>query len=250
MSLDRKFVIVGATSAIARHCAHAWLAAGPADFILVGRDAVRLERAASDLRSRSPDSAVRSIVADFLAADAIRGVVDTCVAEDAVETVLIAHGMLPEQTLCEQDLDIARDAIEINAVSPVLFAEAFAGAMATANSGTLVLIGSVAGDRGRKSNYVYGASKGLIERYAEGLQHRLAASAVRVVLIKPGPTRTPMTAHLGAQAGGLADVDAVARQMVRAIDRGVALAYVPGKWRWIMAVIRRLPRALFNRLDI
>ena len=87
-------------------------------------------------------------------------------------------------------------------------------------------------------------------RDAEGLQHRLAGTAVRVVLVEPGPTDTPMTAHLKAQGARLADVQEVARQTVAAIEAGKALAYVPGRWRWIMLVIRHLPRAVFNRMKI
>jgi hypothetical protein len=114
----------------------------------------------------------------------------------------------------------------------------------------LALIGSVAGDRGRKSNYVYGAAKGMVTRYAQGLQHRFAGSAVKVVLIKPGPTDTPMTTHLKAQGAKLTPVEEVAKGIVDAINRGQAVAYVPGKWRLIMWVIRHLPGFVFNKLNI
>ena len=112
------------------------------------------------------------------------------------------------------------------------------------------MIGSVAGDRGRRSNYVYGAAKGLVERYLEGLRHRLAGTGVRVVLVKPGPTDTPMTAHLKSAGVRLAPVEQVAADIVRACDRGRAVVYTPAKWALIMAVIRNLPRAVFDRMDI
>jgi decaprenylphospho-beta-D-erythro-pentofuranosid-2-ulose 2-reductase len=99
-------------------------------------------------------------------------------------------------------------------------AEAFAKHMARGDHGTLALVGSVAGDRGRKSNYVYGAAKGLVTRYAQGLQHRFAGTGVKVVLIKPGPTDTPMTAHLKVQGAKLATVEDVAHKIVEAIERG------------------------------
>jgi hypothetical protein len=114
----------------------------------------------------------------------------------------------------------------------------------------LALIGSVAGDRGRKSNYVYGAAKGMVTRYAQGLQHRFTGSAVKVVLIKPGPTDTPMTTHLKAQGAKLTPVEDVAKGIVNAINREQAVAYVPGKWRLIMSVIRHLPGFVFNKLNI
>ena len=130
----------------------------------------------------------------------------------------------------------------------MLFAEAFVQRMAHQAGGTVALIGSVAGDRGRKSNYVYGAAKGLVERYAQGLQHRFGAGPLTVVLVKPGPTATPMTAHLpGAK---LAPVEHVARDIVAGIARGQAVVYTPGKWRLVMLVIRHLPAFIFNKMDI
>jgi short-subunit dehydrogenase len=108
----------------------------------------------------------------------------------------------------------------------------------------------VAGDRGRQSNYAYGAAKGLVSRYAEGLQHRLAGSNVRVVLVKPGPTDTPMTAQFKAQGMRLASVEEVAEAIVKGAERGLPMVYAPGKWKYIMLIIRHLPRFIFNRMKI
>jgi short-subunit dehydrogenase len=122
--------------------------------------------------------------------------------------------------------------------------------MEKAGRGTLGLIGSVAGDRGRKSNYVYGSAKGLVTRYAQGLQHRLAATPVKVVLIKPGPTETPMTAQLKQQGAKLACVEQVAQAICSGMAQGRAVVYAPAKWALIMMIIRHLPRWIFNKLDI
>ncbi|VXC06229.1 Short-chain dehydrogenase [Pseudomonas sp. 8AS] len=246
----KRIVIIGATSAIAEHCARLWLANAPADITLVGRNRARTERVATDLRVRSSDSLLRVLTADFNDPQAIRQLVDGIVAEQTVDTVLIAHGSLPDQQNCQSDLQACTEALMVNGVSPVLFAEAFAGHMEQANHGTLAIIGSVAGDRGRKSNYAYGAAKGLITRYAEGLQHRLVKTAVKVVLIKPGPTDTPMTAHLKQQGGKFSDVADVARVIVDGIAKNKALVYAPGKWALIMLVIRSLPNFVFNKMDI
>lgn len=250
MNQKQKIVIVGATSAIAEHCARLWASERPVDLTLLGRDAARLERVAADLRVRSPQSELRVQAAEFLAPAGIEAAVARSVAGGAPDIVLVAHGSLPDQAACQDDLQACREALEINALSPALYAEAYARVLAQAGRGTLALIGSVAGDRGRKSNYVYGAAKCLVTRYAQGLQHRLAATDVRVVLIKPGPTDTPMTAHLKGQGARLAPVEDVARQIVAAIRKGVSVAYVPGKWALIMWVIRHLPARIFNRLDI
>ena len=245
-----RVVIVGATSSIAEHCARIWVQAGPIDLTLVGRDGARLERVAADLRVRSPQSEIRVRQASFLGPASIQETVAEIVAPSPVDRVLIAHGFLPDQGACQSDLSACAQALEVNGISPVLFAEAFAGHMAAAGGGTLAMVGSVAGDRGRKSNYVYGAAKGLVTRYMQGLQHRFAGTAVRVVLIKPGPTDTPMTAHLKAQGARLASVEAVAAEIVDAVARGSAISYVPGRWRIIMWVIRHIPTALFHKLNI
>jgi short-subunit dehydrogenase len=122
--------------------------------------------------------------------------------------------------------------------------------MTQQNHGTLVLIGSVAGDRGRRSNYVYGASKGLVTRYAQGLQHRFAGTPVKVILVKPGPTDTPMTADFKAKGMKLASVEDVAKSIVSGVAAGKTVIYAPGKWGLIMMVIRHLPNIIFNRMNI
>lgn len=240
-------VIIGASSAIAEHCARHWLSQ-PVDLVLVGRDAAKLQAIADDLRVRSPQSDIAVQQADFQDPSAIATLAAALAAGRHIDIVLIAHGNLPQQRLCEQDLAASQSALLVNGVSPVLFAEAFAMQLERQQHGTLAVIGSVAGDRGRKSNYVYGAAKGLVDRYVQGMQHRFARSGVTVVLIKPGPTATPMTAQLPAR--GLAPVDAVARCIVDGIAAGKPVIYAPRKWWLIMMVIRHLPRFVFNKLDI
>jgi decaprenylphospho-beta-D-erythro-pentofuranosid-2-ulose 2-reductase len=246
----KKIVIVGATSSIAEHCARRWAQSTALELTLVGRNRDKLEQVAADLRVRSPDSLIEVREADFLDASSIRALADDIAATHGLDTILIAHGSLPDQRACQWDLAACEDALALNGTSPALFAEAFAGHLQKAGRGTLAVIGSVAGDRGRKSNYVYGAAKGMLERYLQGLQHRLAGSAVKVVLIKPGPTDTPMTSHLRQAGTRLAGVEDVARAIVAGIDRGAAVVYAPAKWWLIMQVIRHLPRFVFHRMNI
>lgn len=250
MNPTTRIVIVGATSAMAEHCARLWIQEPAVHLTLLGRDLARTERVAADLRVRNPQASVHAAQTHFTDPVAIQATVDGLAAQGRFDVVLIAHGHLPEQSLCEQDLLRCQDALVVNAVSPALFAEAFAHHMALANHGTLAMIGSVAGDRGRKSNYVYGAAKGLVTRYAQGLQHRFAGTAVKVVLIKPGPTDTPMTAHLKSQGAKLASVEQVAGDTVRAIARGQAILYTPKPWFVVMMVVRHLPAFVFNKLNI
>lgn len=235
---------------MAEHCARIWAEQKPVDLILVGRDTGKLELIAMDLRVRSPQSTVCVMKTDFLDARAIQATVSQIVLQIPVDVVLIAHGFLPDQVECQDDLLACQDALVVNGVSPVLFAEAFAKAMARNHRGTLALIGSVAGDRGRQSNYTYGAAKNMVARYAQGLQHRFAGTNIKVVLIKPGPTDTPMTAHLKARGTTLTPVEDVAKQIVSAVDKGCAIAYIPGKWKLIMWIIVHLPNKIFNKLKI
>lgn len=246
----KKIVIVGATSSIAEHCARLWATNTSVDLILIGRDAQRTEQVAIDLRIRSPESSIQVLMADFINPIGIQSLVDEIVSSGPIDYVLIAHGSLPSQPDCQSNIKASSEALYINGISPVLFAEAFANHMQQANKGTLGIIGSVAGDRGRKSNYVYGAAKGLVTRYAQGLQHRLASSNVKVVLIKPGPTDTPMTAQLKEQGAKLASAEDVAKSIVNGMSKGVPVVYAPAKWALIMMIIRHLPRFVFNKMDI
>ena len=250
MKAKKRIVIVGATSAIAGHCARLWAIENPLEIVLLGRNQEKLDRVSSDLKVRAADTTITSITGNFFDPTQIQTVVDQIFSQGNVDIALIAHGSLPDQEECQLDLKLCIEALEVNGISPVLFAEAFAMQMQKANSGTLAVIGSVAGDRGRKSNYVYGAAKGLVTRYVQGLQHRLANTKVKVVLIKPGPTDTPMTAGLKAQGTKLASVDDVARMIVSGIAHGKSVVYAPGKWALIMMVIRHLPKAVFDKMDI
>lgn len=246
----KKIVIVGAGSSIAEHCARRWAAQSPSEIVLAGRDAGRIEHIAQDLRVRAPFAAVRIVQGDLLAPDRVEAMIDEIHRDGPVDLALIAHGALPDQLECQRSLRATSETILVNGLSPVLFAEAFAGRMQQAGRGTLAIVGSVAGDRGRKSNYTYGAAKGLVARHAQGLQHRLVGSGVSVVLVKPGPTDTPMTSHLKRQGARLAPVEQVADDIVRGIARRKRVVYAPGRWAVVMQVMRHLPDFVFNRMDI
>lgn len=250
MSERKKIVIVGATSAMAEHCARLWLVKEPAELVLVARDAARAARVATDLKVRSPQSVISVVESGFVEPEDIRATVSRISGSGPVDIALIAHGSLPDQAECQTSLEACREAIAVNGLSPVLFAEAFASEMEKAGRGTIAVIGSVAGDRGRRSNYAYGAAKGLVTRYVQGLQHRFAGKSVKAVLIKPGPTDTPMTAHMKFNGAKLAPVEDVARQIVDGIQAGKSVIYAPGKWWLIMMIIRHLPSFIFNRMNI
>lgn len=246
----KRIVIVGATSGIAKECARIWVKESPVELTLVVRDTSRAQALVSDLLVRSPNSKIDAISTDFTSPAAIKGLVDAVYQSKTIDIVLIAHGTLPEQAECESNLELCNDTLEINGVSPCLFAEAFANVMQHQGKGSIAIIGSVAGDRGRKSNYIYGAAKGLVSRYAEGMQHRFASSRLNITLIKPGPTATPMTEKMRANGMKMAPADLVAKEIVEGIAKGKAVIYTPKKWQIIMLIIRHLPSFVFNKLNI
>lgn len=248
--MSKHIVIIGATSAIAEHCARIWVRQNNIAMTLVGRVESKLEAIAKDLLVRAPTLNIATQVSDFNDPIKITEFVQALAAKHAIDYVLIAHGNLSDQQACQSDISQLNQSLQINAISPILFAEAFAQLFEQQGRGHLAVIGSVAGDRGRQSNYIYGAAKGLIARYLEGMQHRFANTAIRISVIKPGPTDTPMTAAFKARGVALASVESVAERIVAGMESGKPVIYAPAKWALIMLIIRHLPRFVFNRLRI
>lgn len=250
MGTVRSVAIVGATSGIARESARLWAHQGVDRIVLIGRDAAALDTIAADLRVRGTAASVEIVVNTLTEVSAIEPAVDGVFNSGPIDTVLIAHGWMGSQDEGQSDLAHAAQVLEVTAVSPALWAEAFAQRFEKVGSGRIGLIGSVAGDRGRRTNYIYGSAKALLGAYAEGMAHRFAGTGVSVTSIKPGPTDTPMTSELKAKGARLAPVRAVARAIVDGLEKRRPVVYAPGLWRLIMFVIRGLPRPVFNRLSI
>ena len=246
----KRIVIIGATSAIAQECAKAWIKESPKHLTLIVRDANKGRRVQDDLQVRSPQSKIEIVQTSFINTVEIEKTVCDIAKQGAIDIALIAHGSLPKQSECQNNLALCKDALEVNGISPVLFAESLATVMEKAKQGTIAIIGSVAGDRGRRSNYAYGAAKGLVARYAQGLQHRFADSLIKVVLIKPGPTDTPMTVSLKQKGVKMASAEQVAKSIIQGIAKKKVLIYAPGKWQLIILAVQHIPNFIFNKLDI
>lgn len=246
----RHIVIIGATSALGKACAQLWAGEPGNRLTLVARNPEALGLLAEELRKAQPRSRFDIVASDLRnEANFSKMVSQTC--STAPDIVLIALGYYPDQKQCLQDTRLVRRTIEMNATLPSMLAEAFASAMEKNGHGTLGVIGSVSGDRGRRSNYIYGSAKAMLHCYVEGLQHRLGSGPVRVVLIKPGPLNTSkLPAASRRPLVPLADPAAVAWQVVRSIEARVPVVYTPSRWRWIMLLIRLIPGWLFRRLDI
>jgi len=243
-----RILILGATSAIAQ--AYARRRAPGSDFVLAARREDRLAAIAADLKASGAASA-ELFVTDLAAMERIEeGVADLRARFGAIDEVIIAYGMLGEQAAAEQDLAQARALIDSNFTSAALWVLALLKGRAENTPLTIVGIGSVAGDKGRAGNFIYGAAKAAFDRFLEGLQHKYDGSAVRIVRVKPGFVDTPMTA--GIEKGGplWATPDRVAADIERAVAKRRRVVYTPWFWWVIMMIIRHLPWFVFRRLKI
>jgi short-subunit dehydrogenase len=244
-----KILILGATSAIAQAYARRRAANG-ADFMLAGRRNDRLSAIAADLRACGAASA-ETIVSDLVEMENIEGQGrDIRVRFGEPDEVIIAYGVLGEQASAERDLGQARGIIDSNFTSAALWILALLKDRPADHKLIIVGIGSVAGDRGRASNFIYGSAKAAFDRFLEGLAQKYDGSPVHIVRVKPGLVDTPMTA--GIQKGGplWATPDRVAADIERAIENGRRIVYTPWFWWPIMMIIRHLPWFVFRRLRI
>lgn len=244
-----RVIILGGTSAIAEATARLY-AAERADILLVGRDADKLAAIAADLAVRGASRA-ETAIADLAApGDAVAALADYVSRLGGVDHILIAYGILGEQAVAARDPAAADRILTINFNSAAAWCLAAANLIEAQGRGSLVVLGSVAGDRGRRQNFIYGAAKAGLAALVEGIAHRFAATGPRAVLVKPGPTITPMTEGMVRKGLLWAKPEDVAKVVRRAADKGGPVVYAPGFWRLIMLIIRFLPAPIFNRLDI
>ena len=242
-------VVLGATSAIAQAYARRRAAAGTR-FALAGRRQERLGVVAADLLARGA-AAAEPVTMDLAATGEIERAVEMIHARfGPPREIVIAYGILGEQAALERDLSAAHAALEVNFTSAALWLLAFLKRRDAAQPLTAVVIGSVAGDRGRRTNFIYGAAKGGLDIFVQGLAHAYAGTPVRFVMVKPGFVDTPMTAAFVKGGPLWSSPDRVAADIDRAVRRGARVVYTPWFWRPIMAVIRRLPWFVFRRLKI
>ena len=244
----RRVLIIGATSAIAEATARL-LAQEGAAFYLVARNQERLQSVADDLRVRSANR-VDTAVLDVTDYPAHAGIIEQAAATlGEIDIALIAHGTLPDQQACEASAEETRRQIEVNALSVIALLTELANRCAQQGHGTIAVISSVAGDRGRQSNYVYGCAKAAVSTFLQGLRNRLHGSGVHVMTVKPGFVDTPMTREF--RKGALwASPERIARGIVRGIERRKDVVYLPGFWRFVMRIIREIPEPVFKRLSL
>jgi decaprenylphospho-beta-D-erythro-pentofuranosid-2-ulose 2-reductase len=246
--MTRRVLILGATSGIAQETSRCF-AVERAKLFLVARDEKKLKALTDDLKIRGAQ-AVETFCAD-LTDHSVQAVIISraMTAWDGLDAALIAHGTLIDQLSAENDPALLRESIEINYCSIVALLTQLGAVFEAQRSGVLAVIGSVAGDRGRRSNYIYGSAKAAIATFVGGMRLRLSPAGVQVVLFKPGWVSTPMTAHL-RQNFLFISAEQAGRSIYKRMLSPRAVVYLPWYWKWIMAIIRSLPESVVLKLNL
>jgi len=247
-SASQKVVVLGATSGIALEVQRQLARLG-CELLLVARSEQRLEAVQSDLLARGAKQ-VLTCTADLAAIENHAGIFDFVRRSfPDYDTVLLAYGAMHDQKDSEASVDVLLEELQVNYVSAAAILTLFADDLERRRSGCIAAITSVAGDRGRRANYVYGSAKGALSLFLQGLRSRLHPAGVKVLTIKPGPVETPMTDHLSS-AARFAEPERVARDIVRALERrSPDVVYTPKIWRYVMAAVEHIPESVFKRLS-
>lgn len=245
----KNILILGATSGIAHACARRW-ASPDHHLLLVGRDKEKLNEVATDLQVRGAGkvSALTLDLADSIQISQLMPWLEEHIHQ--LDIALIAHGTLPDQQRCQDDIAYAAEQFSINGGSAILLLTLLAQKFEIQRCGSIAVISSVAGDRGRPSNYLYGAAKAAVSTFTSGLAAKMAKIGVQVLDIKPGFVATPMTRGLPLPKALVVSADVVAQQIVAAIGSRKTVIYTPRFWSLIMLIIRLIPRPVFNRLKL
>ena len=242
-----KFVLLGATRGMGRALGR-FVAQRSERLFLLGRSDKQLKRTAADLEIRGADGPVKTAVCDLLKPETFAPALEAAEEEfGGLETVVVTAGLFGTQEQLEADPQFAARLLAADFTNTVLFCEEARKRLLARGGGTLCVFSSVAGERGRKPVVLYGSAKAGLSRYLEGLDHKFRAEGLKTVCVKPGFVKTGMTAGLDPPplAGEPEDV---ARRVFRAIERGQPEIYAPPTWRWVMCVIRNLPRFVMRRI--
>jgi decaprenylphospho-beta-D-erythro-pentofuranosid-2-ulose 2-reductase len=242
-----KVAFLGATRGMGRALARLMASRGDQVFLL-GRDSEDLARSARDLEARAGIGRVGTTPCDLERPESFAPALDAAEAAlGGLDAVVVTAGLFATQDALEEDVALAQRLLLVDFTNTVAFCEHARKRLLARGGGTLCVFSSVAGERGRKPVVLYGAAKAGLTRYLEGLDHKFRAAGLRTVCVKPGFVKTSMTD--GLQPPPFAgEPEGVARTVVRAIDRGTPVVYAPGMWRWVMLVIRNLPRAVMRRI--
>jgi len=245
-----KILIIGATSAIAEACARKF-ATEEKTLFLYGRDEKRLNEIGKDLSVRG---AKKVFVDTFKAEEHLNQaneMIENAISKlNGFDTVVLAHGILPDQKKCEQSFIQTQKTLDINFLSMVTYLTVLGEYFKKQQGGNIVVISSVAGDRARKSNYIYGTSKGALSLFCDGLRSRLYKDNINVLTVKPGFVDTPMTTLIEPKGVLWAKPEKIADDILNGVKNKKTIIYSPWFWKWIMLIIRFLPNIVINRINI
>lgn len=246
--MSKRILVIGATSKIGEAMARLF-AAEKASFLLVARDEKKLQSVKNDLTARGAKK-VETLILDLLDFAKHKCILPAAIKElQSIDIVLVSHGLLGDHKQCQDSFAQAETVLKTNFLSTVSILTDIANYFEKKRAGTIAVISSIAGDRGRRSNYIYGASKGGLSIFLEGLWHRLVTKRVHVVNIKPGFVDTPMTANF--KKGPLFSTpESVAKKAYKAIKDKKPVVYTPFFWFPIMTIIRLIPNIIFKRLNL
>ncbi len=243
----KTILVIGATSSIAQSTARLF-AANNAKLFLVARNKEKLNIVADDLKARGAE--VESFILDLNNLEEQEEAISKAKAFlGSIDLLLVAHGTLPDQDRCNSDTIYLLEQFHTNATSTICFLQKIAPMFEQQLSGSIAVITSVAGDRGRQSNYLYGAAKATISTYLSGLRNRLSKSSIQVLDIKPGFVDTPMTADIPKGALWVQPED-IAIGIEKALSKGKDVVYLPFFWRYIMLIIKNIPEFIFKKLSL
>lgn len=243
-----KAVLLGATSGMGRALSRLLAARGDRLFLL-GDVVESLKMSARDLEIHGAPGPVETAYCDLLQPATFAPAIDQAARElDGFDTVVVTAGLFATQNELENDPQLAARVLAADFTNTVLFCEEARKRLLATGGGTLCAFSSVAGDRGRKPVILYGAAKAGLSHYLEGLDHKFRSCGLKTVCVKPGFVKTRMT--IGMKPPPFAgEPEAVSRRVLRAIDHGWPEVYAPWPWRWVMGMIRRLPRLVMRKIE-
>jgi short-subunit dehydrogenase len=245
----KNILVIGATSSIAQAYLEQ-VANKEKQLFLVARDKDKLNAVKNNLSIKN-EANIATFVLDVNNHDKFDDMLNLSKSFlDHINIILIAHGTLPDQEKCNSNINLARQEFNTNATSTILLCQKVGNLLEKQKSGLLAVITSVSGDRGRQGNYIYGAAKGAVNIFLQGLRNRLTKSGVSVLTVKPGFVDTPMTAHLPKNLL-FSKPEKIANGIVRAINKNKSKEiYLPRYWRIIMFIIKSIPGKIFNKLSL
>lgn len=245
----KKILVFGASSKLAQVTIKHFKSDGT-ELFLSGSDEMKLKTVSDELTTLNPNIKTHLFQLNALEFDRHQELFDKAIdSMGEIDCVFIAHGTLPNQEEVQKSASESIKEFHINCTSFISLCSIAGNYFESKNKGTIAVIASVAGDRGRQSNYIYGSAKGAVALFLQGLRNRLFKSNVNVVTIKPGMVETPMTAHMPK---GLlfAKPEPVGKAIYKAIISGKDVAYIPGFWKLIMFIIRNIPEGVFKKLSL